>query len=86
MKKYKILSFVFLFWSVVSFACDTCNLRQPKITKGWTHGVGPESNWDWFIVGIIALITIVTLFYSAKFLLFPKEKNRNHIKNSVLHF
>ena len=69
-----------------SYACEAYSLKQPEITKGWTHGTGPESNWDWFIVGIIAAITLLTLFYSVKFLIFPREKDKKHIKNSVLNF
>ena len=46
----------------VTLACDACLKRQPKITQGITHGTGPESNWDWVIVGIVAVITLFTLF------------------------
>ena len=86
MRKVKIYSIIFLLFGRIAFACDTCKLRQPKLTQGWTHGIGPESNWDWFIVGMIALITLFTLFFSVKFLLKPGEKNKKHIKNSILNF
>lgn len=86
MKKIKFLSIIILFAGTYYKACETCKLRQPKITKGWTHGVGPESNWDWFIVGLIAAITLFTLIFSIKFLIFPNEKNKKHIKNSILNF
>ncbi|WP_343643785.1 hypothetical protein [Chryseobacterium sp.] len=86
MKKSKITCSLFLFWQTLYQACDACKLQQPKITQNLTHGTGPESQWDWIIVGVIALITLVTLFYSFKFLIIPGEKNRKHIKNSILNF
>lgn len=79
--KYKIVLILFL--GNFAFVCDTCKLRQPKITRNFTHGTGPDSNWDWFIVGIVIMITIASLFYSLKFLIKPKEEDRNHIKYSL---
>lgn len=67
-----------------AFACDTCKLRQPKVTQDFTHGTGPESNWDWFIVGIVMAITLLAFVYSFKYLLKPGEKDINHIKYHVL--
>lgn len=67
------------------FACDVCEKQQPEITRGITHGVGPQSDWDWVIIGVISVITVLTLVYSVKFLIKPGEKNRNHIKRSVLN-
>ncbi|MDV3508391.1 hypothetical protein CMU89_00890 [Elizabethkingia anophelis] len=80
-RRYKILLILFL--GNFAFGCDTCKLQQPKITRNFTHGTGPESNWDWFIVGVVILITLASLFYSLKFLIKPREQNRNHIKYSV---
>lgn len=67
-------------------ACPVCEKQQPAITRGITHGAGPQSNWDWLIVTVISIITLATLFYSVKFLVKPGEKNSNHIKNSILNF
>ncbi|MBX2935146.1 MAG: hypothetical protein KF825_12950 [Ferruginibacter sp.] len=67
-------------------ACPVCEKQQPAITRGITHGAGPQSNWDWIIVTVISIITLATLFYSVKFLVKPGEKNSNHIKNSILNF
>jgi hypothetical protein len=86
MEKIKLGIPVFLLWSGYAHACDACKLQQPKITQDFTHGTGPESNWDWLIVAIIAVITLATLFYSFKFLIKPGEKNKKHIKNSILDF
>ncbi|MET3037205.1 hypothetical protein ABXT08_13930 [Chryseobacterium sp. NRRL B-14859] len=86
MKKIRLILLIFIVWTGYFQACDACDLQQPKITRNLTHGPGPESNWDWLIVGGMALITLVTLFYSLKFLIRPGEKNKQHIKNNVLNF
>lgn len=65
-------------------ACPVCEKQQPKILRGITHGTGPQSNWDWLIVVVMLFITLLVLFYSAKFLLKPGEKNAWHIKQSIL--
>lgn len=86
MKNYKkLISFILILVANFAFACDACKLQQPKITQSFTHGTGPESSWDWMIVGVIAIITLYTLFYSLKYLIKPGEKNRDHIKNSILN-
>jgi formate hydrogenlyase subunit 3/multisubunit Na+/H+ antiporter MnhD subunit len=80
--KYTLL---FILLSQTAIACPVCEQQQPKITKGWTHGAGPQSNWDWVIIGIISVITILTFIYSLKYLIKPKEKNTNHIKHLILN-
>lgn len=67
------------------WACPACDKQQPKITQGITHGAGPQSNWDWVIIAIISVITLLTLVYSIKYLIKPGEKNDNHIKRSILN-
>lgn len=81
--KYPILVLFTLSFKLLS-ACPVCDKQQPKFTQGLTHGAGPQSNWDWVIITIITVITMLTLIYSVKFLIKPGEKNRNHIKRSVL--
>ncbi len=85
MKKFLTNTILLLgiFISNASIACETCKINQPKITRNLVHGVGPESNWDWFIVGFVVLLTILSLFLSIKYLLKPGEKNSNHIKYSL---
>lgn len=80
----RILAVFLLVFTNLAFACEACKIQQPKITQNITHGGGPGGYVDWIIVGIIALITVVTLFYSVKFLLLPGEKDKNHIKYSFL--
>lgn len=74
----------FVSLAITSNACPLCEKQQPKILRGITHGAGPQSNWDWVIVGFITVVALLTLFYSVKYLLLPKEKNNNHIKNFIL--
>ena len=83
--KLKYLLSILIFLTVqIATACPVCEKQQPKITQGLTHGAGPQSNWDWVIIAIISVITILTLIYSVKYLLKPGEKNENHIKQSIL--
>lgn len=84
MKKNYWLLLGFIFLAQLSMACPVCERKQPKITMGLTHGAGPESNWAWVIIASIAIITLLTLFYSIKFLVRPGEKNSDHIKKSIL--
>jgi hypothetical protein len=74
--------FVILYLSVI--ACPVCERNKPKILQGITHGSNPDSNWDYLIVTTMGIITILTLFYSIKFLIQPKENNTTHIKYSFL--
>ncbi|MFP3833585.1 hypothetical protein [Chryseobacterium joostei] len=77
------LNVILILWSSYALACDACQLRQPEITKDLTHGAGPESSWDWFIVGIVILITVLAFIFSVKYLIKPGEKDEKHIKYSV---
>lgn len=84
MKKF-IAIVTILFISVPTIACPVCEKQQPKILQGITHGAGPQSNWDYLITSVTALIVLVTLFYSIKWLVSPGEKSVTHIKHSVLN-
>ncbi len=86
MKNFKN-TVVLLFLFIVNFAlaCDACKLQQPKVTRDFTHGVGPRGDYDWIIVAVIAVITILTFVYSLKFLVYPGEKSQDHVKNSILN-
>ncbi len=65
-------------------ACPVCEQQQPEITQGLTHGAGPQSDWDWVIIAFIAFITLLTFVFSLKYLVWPGEKNSDHIKQSIL--
>jgi len=84
--KYLLLSVLLMLTQVCAFACPVCEKQQPKITQGITHGAGPQSNWDWVIIAIITLITVLTLIYSVKYLIKPGEKDADHIKKSILSY
>ena len=65
-------------------ACPVCEKNQPAILKGITHGAGPESDWDFLIIGV----TVVIVIFCASLMVFqivqPGEKNAAHIKNSIV--
>jgi len=65
-------------------ACPVCEKQQPKLLRGITHGAGPESGWDWVIIGAVLAITLCTLVYAVKLLARPGESEKNHIKQSIL--
>jgi len=53
--------------------------------QGLLHGTGPaEHKWDYIIAVVMLIITVLTLFYSIKWLLHPGEKSQDHIKRTVL--
>lgn len=70
---------------VKAIACEICEKQQPKILQGFTHGGGPESNWDYLIVSVMATIVCATLFFSIKWLVRPGEKSMGHIKNLIIN-
>jgi hypothetical protein len=84
MKNYLFL--LLLFASTYYKACEACDLKQPKITRGLTHGAGPQGFGDWLAVGVIVVISILTVIYFVKYTIKPESKKGNHIKNSVLNF
>lgn len=83
--KYLFTLFFILCVNATLWACPACEKQQPKFTQGLTHGAGPDSNWDWVIIALISIITILTFFYSLKYLVKPGEKNIDHIKQSILN-
>lgn len=81
--KYVLTSLTILIVNIAQ-ACPVCEKQQPTITMGLTHGAGPESNWDWVIIAAITLITLLTLFYSIKYLVRPGERKPSHIKHFII--
>ena len=84
--KYLLTLVAFLCVNIVAWACPACEKQQPAITRGITHGGSPASNWDWVIIGVISVITLLTLIFSLKFLIKPGEKSSDHIKKSILNY
>ena len=85
MKKYYSILLI-LGSGVMSWACDQCNAgsNRSEFWEIFSHGQGPEGNFDYLIFGVGIVIVLFTAFYSLKFLIFPKEKNKSHIKYSIL--
>jgi hypothetical protein len=67
-------------------SCPACEAQQPKVLRGITHGAGPQSNWDFLIVSVAAVIVLATLFFSVKWLIWPEEKGEKHIKRIILNY
>lgn len=84
MKKF-LLVFGLLLSHIALWACPVCEKQQPKVLKGITHGTGPQNNWDYIIILVIAILVLVTLFYSLKYLIKPGEKSESHIKNLFIN-
>ena len=66
-------------------ACPVCEKQQPKVLRGITHGAGPQSQWDYVIVGIGVVIVLLTLLYSLKWIFRPGEKSESHIKQMIFN-
>ena len=84
MKTRLIFITLFLLTCLNVMACPVCEKQQPKVLRGITHGAGPQSDWDYVIIGVVALIVIVTLVYTIRFLVRPGENQKQHIKNIIL--
>lgn len=74
-----------LFANIEVMACEVCKKQQPEILRGVAHGAGPQSAWDYVVVGSIAVVMMISLFYSVKWILRPGEKERSHIKRSIFN-
>lgn len=83
MKKYGII-LITLITALPCVACPICDKYQSKPFQGNTHGIGPESQWDYVIIGIMVAIVLLTLFLSVKWLIYPAEKAEAHIKRFIL--
>ncbi len=83
--KNKFFISIALLISELGFACELCKSKQPKGFENITHGEGPEGNLDYFIMYSAIIIVGYTFIMSMKYLIKPKEKNKNHIKNLVLN-
>ena len=79
-----ILILLVLILNKESFACDACNKMQPKLTRGITHGAGPDSYLDWLWISMVFAIAIYTLVKSVKYIAKPNEDQSNHIKYHIL--
>jgi hypothetical protein len=70
---------------VEALACEVCKKQQPKVLRGITHGAGPQSDWDYVVVGCAVILVLISLFYAVKWIMHPGEKEREHVKNSIFN-
>lgn len=78
-----LITILVLFVQQIASACDLCKQNQPKILQNITHGPGPSGTVDYIIIWGAVIIVGITLFFSLKYLISPKETNPDHIKNIV---
>ena len=83
MKRF-IIPLILLFTSYEAWCCPVCERQQPKVLKGIVHGAGPNSQWDYLIIWAVIFITLISLYFTVKWLLRPGETNTMHIKYSIL--
>lgn len=79
-----LLAIAFTLSGNVLMACPVCDQNQPKALQGISHGVGPQSQWDMWIVIAAAIIVAAALALSIKYLWKPNEKDPEHIKNLII--
>jgi hypothetical protein len=83
MKNKLIISVAFLLFHMNSYACELCKKRQPKGFENITHGNGPETMLDYWIlygsIGIVALTMILFVKYSLK----PNRNSFQHTNNQI---
>ncbi len=84
MKKISVL-ILFCFICQWAITCPLCEVSQPRIFKGITHGTGPQSNWDFVIIAATALVVLICFYLSIRYIYKPGETNTNHIKNSIFN-
>lgn len=84
MKKNILISSLFILaYQPVLLACELCKKNQPKGLENITHGEGPSGNMDYIITWSAVVLVAITLFFSIKYLVRPKEDSPDHIKNIV---
>lgn len=82
----KLVFLLFLGYQYLAKACEACDLQQPKITRGLTHGPGPKNMFEWMAVIAILIISVLTVYYFIKYLIKPDPQKTDKLKNNVLHF
>ncbi len=85
MKRGLVLT-ALMFISTLSMACDVCSKQQPEALRGIAHGAGPDNSWDYLIVLLTAVVVVVSLIFSVRWLLRPGEKGEDHIKRSIFKY
>ena len=82
---YFSVTIIFTLAANALLACELCAANQPKGLENITHGPGPAGDFDYIISIVAIVIVLLSLFYSIKFLVKPKEDNPDHVKNIVLN-
>lgn len=85
MKKIVFTIFMLCLVVIQSIACPVCERNKTNIFKGLVHGNGPNGFTDYFIVALITLIAVATLYFSIKKIIKPGEQEADHIKRFIIN-
>ena len=81
MKNKLIITTSFLLFYTNSFACELCKKRQPKGFENITHGNGPETMLDyWILYGSIGIV-ILTMVLFVRYALKPNRNSFQQFEN-----
>lgn len=82
-----ISTLLLLFVSSFGLACESCKAgsNRSAFWEFFSHGDSPEGNVDYLIFAIGIIIVLLTLIYSLKYLIYPNERDKNHIKYKILN-
>ena len=81
MKTKLIITAIFFLFQVNSFACKLCKKRQPKGFENITHGNGPETMLDyWILYGSIGSV-ILTMILFVRYALKPNRNSFQYTEN-----
>ena len=84
MKKRTLFVLASLLTATIAIACPVCERNQPKVLRGIVHGQGPDSQWDYPIIGLVAVVVLLTAYFTVKWLIRPGERYSGHIKRTIL--
>lgn len=80
----RFFKIIYILYGILLTFPATGEENPQETVKNTSHGGAPESQWDVLIMGGAAIIVIVTLVLSIKYLWKPGENSPDHIKNIVI--
>jgi hypothetical protein len=84
MKKFLLISVLTLFAGRTTlYACAVCKSRQQEAFQAFGHAA-PDTSLDYFIIIGASLIVLSVMIMSIWYLVNPREKNSDHIKNLII--
>lgn len=84
MKKIWYLTLLQIINFKILLGCPVCDRNHSKASRIMSHGQQANSEWDYLIVWGVALIVMIALYLTIKYLVWPGEREKTHIKRSIL--